>query len=85
MCATLVARQQTGRTTTTGATTMNTTATTTTSKEEELAAMAVIREAMFAAQDVWEATGCAVPSSELAAYRALCVAYGDALSACSKR
>lgn len=84
MCATLVARQQTGRTTTTGAT-MNTTATTTTSREEDLAAMDVIREAMFAAQDVWEATGCAVPSPELAAYRALCVAYGDALDAWNKR
>jgi hypothetical protein len=64
---------------------MTTTATTTISREEELAAMAVIREAMFAAQDVWEATGCAVPSPELAAYRTLCVAYSDALSACSKR
>ena len=64
---------------------MNTTATTTTSREEDLAAMDVIREAMFAAQDVWEATGCAVPSPELAAYRALCVAYGDALDAWNKR
>lgn len=64
---------------------MDTTATTTTSREEELAAMAVIREAMFAAQDVWEATGCAVPSPELAAYRALCVAYGDVVDAWNKR
>ena len=59
---------------------MNTTATTTTSREQELAAMKAIKEAMFAAQDIWEATGCAVPSLELAAYRTLCVAYGDAVS-----
>ena len=64
---------------------MNTTATTTTSREEELAATKVILEAVFAAQDVWEATGCAVPSPELAAYRALCVAYGDAVDAWNKR
>jgi hypothetical protein len=84
MCATLVARQQTGRTTTTGATTMNTTATTTTSKEQKLAATKVILQAVFAAQDVWEATGCAVPSPELAAYRTLCVAYSDAVDAWNK-
>ena len=80
----MVAHPKGRTTTTTTGVTMNTT-TTTTSREEELAATKVILEAMFAAQDVWEATGCAVPSAELAAYRALCVAYGDAVDAWNKR
>ena len=60
---------------------MDTTATTTTSREEELAATKVILKAVFAAQDVWEATGCAVGNKEHKTYKAAFSAYRAARSA----
>jgi hypothetical protein len=53
----------------------------TATRDEQLAALKVLEATMFAAQDAWEATGCAVANKEHKTYKVAFNAYRAARSA----